>query len=1095
MTRSSVLAVLLVMCPFYSLAQESDDPDDPFGSSTFSGLSFRSIGPALTSGRVSDIAVHPDNRKKYYLAIASGGVWKTVNAGTTWEPIFDDQPSYSIGCVTIDLNNPLVVWVGTGENNSQRSVSHGDGVYKSVDGGKSWTNVGLETSEHIAKIVVDPRDSNTVYVASQGPLWRSGGERGLYKTTDGGESWNLVLEISENTGVTDLLMDPRDPDVLIAASYQRRRHVWTLIDGGPESALYKSTDGGESWDELTGGLPSGDVGRIGLAQAPARPDVVYAIIEAANDAGGLYRSVDAGVNWEKRGDYVSGSPQYYQELVVDPHDSDRVYSLDTWMMVSEDGGSSFERVGERFKHVDNHALWIDPEDTDYLLAGCDGGVYESFDRGATWHFKANLPITQFYRVSVDNASPFYNVFGGTQDNFSLGGPSRTTTAHGITNADWFVTRGGDGFETVVDPEDPNILYAQSQYGGLVRFDRQSGEAVHIRPQPGKDEGGLKWNWDSPIIISPHSHTRLYFAANRLFRSDDRGDSWTAVSPDLTAAIDRNELEVMGKVWSVDAVAKNRSTSMYGNIVSLSESPLKEGRLYVGTDDGLIQVTDDGGAAWSRTEPPPLVPEIAYVSSLSASLHEVEVLYASFDNHKMSDFKPYVFRSRDRGGSWESVTGNLPDNGSVYAIAEDHENPDLLFAGTEYGVFFTIDGGDHWTQLKGGVPTIAVRDIAIQRRENDLVLGTFGRGFYVLDDYSPLRHVSAASLENEATLFPVKRSWMFIESLPMGLRGKSFQGDSFYTAENPPVGAVFTYHLSEGLDTLKKKRQNEEERIEAEGGTLRYPTWDELRAEDREEAPAILLTVRDATGEVVRRLNGPTSKGFHRVAWDFRYPDALPARLEERPLDNPFQSPPMGPMAVPGSYEVALAKMVDGQITLIGETQRFETQALGTASLPAADKEALLAFQQETAALQRAVLGAGRAVEHTREQLALARKAVLQSTDADSMLLDDARALEDRLYAIDVALSGDSTIRSRAEPTPPSITERVQGVVSGSWSSNSAPTETHREALRIAGEQFEPLLDELRTLVERDLKALEDKLDAAGAPWTPGRLPYWRKPSR
>ena len=437
-----------------------------------------------------------------------------------------------------------------------------------------------------------------------------------------------MLEISENTGVTDLLMDPRDPDVLIAASYQRRRHVWTLIDGGPESALYKSTDGGESWDELTGGLPSGDVGRIGLAQAPARPDVVYAIIEAANDAGGLYRSVDAGVNWEKRGDYVSGSPQYYQELVVDPHDSDRVYSLDTWMMVSEDGGSSFERVGERFKHVDNHALWIDPEDTDYLLAGCDGGVYESFDRGATWHFKANLPITQFYRVSVDNASPFYNVFGGTQDNFSLGGPSRTTTAHGITNADWFVTRGGDGFETVVDPEDPNILYAQSQYGGLVRFDRQSGEAVHIRPQPGKDEGGLKWNWDSPIIISPHSHTRLYFAANRLFRSDDRGDSWTAVSPDLTAAIDRNELEVMGKVWSVDAVAKNRSTSMYGNIVSLSESPLKEGRLYVGTDDGLIQVTDDGGAAWSRTELPPLVPEIAYVSSLSASLHEVEVLYAS-----------------------------------------------------------------------------------------------------------------------------------------------------------------------------------------------------------------------------------------------------------------------------------------------------------------------------------------------------------------------------------------------------------------------------------------------------------------------------------
>ena len=1078
--RLPLLVALIVVFSVAVLAQDSDDSDDLFTSATFDGLKFRSIGPALTSGRISDLAVHPGNRKIYYAATASGGLWKTVSSGTTWSPVFDSQPTYSIGCVTMDPNNPLVVWVGTGENNSQRSVAYGDGVYKSVDGGKTWNNVGLKTSEHIAKIVVDPRDSDTVYVASQGPLWRAGGERGLYKTTDGGESWNLVLEISEDTGVTDILMDPRNPDVLIAASYQRRRHVWTLIDGGPESALYKSTDAGETWDKLERGLPEGDVGRIGLALSPSEPDIVYAIIEAADDAGGFYRSIDAGSNWEKRDDYVSGSPQYYQEIVVDPTKSDRIYSLDTWLMVSEDGGKSWERLGETFKHVDNHALWIDPEDTDYLLAGCDGGVYESFDRGATWHFKANLPITQFYRVSVDNAFPFYNVFGGTQDNFSLGGPSRTTSAHGITNEDWFVTHGGDGFETVVDPEDPNILYSQSQYGGLVRFDRTSGEAVSIRPQPGRGEDGLKWNWDSPLIISPHSHTRLYFAANRLFKSDDRGDSWTAVSPDLTDRIDRNTLEVMGKVWGVDAVAKNMSTSMYGSIVSLTESPAQEGLLYVGTDDGLIQSTGDGGATWTRTELPAEVPEMTYVSRLEASLHDIDVVYASFDHHKMGDFAPYVFRSRDRGGSWDSIAGNLPENGPVYAVVEDHENPDLLFAGTEFGVFFTVDGGARWTQLEGGLPTISMRDLAIQRRESDLVLGTFGRSFYVLDDYSPLRDVSRERLEREAMLFPVKRSWMFMEALPLGLRGKSFQGDSFYAADNPPVGAVFTYYLKDELKTLKKRRQEEEERVEGEGGTVRYPSWDELRAEDREQEPAIVLTIKDASGQVVRRLTGPTSKGFHRVAWDFRFPDSLPTRLEEQPLDNPFRSPPMGPMVVPGTYEVSLAKRVDGVTRELDEPQRFQTEALGTASLAAQDKHALLAFQQETAALQRAVLGAIRAADFTEDRLAHINKAILQAPEAD------------RLYTIQLALSGDRTIRSRAEPTPPSISQRVQGIVSGHWTSTSAPTETHRESYRIAGDQFEPVLDDLRTLIERDVRALEDDLDRAGAPWTPGRLPYWKR---
>ncbi|HYH46830.1 MAG TPA: glycosyl hydrolase, partial [Thermoanaerobaculia bacterium] len=498
------------------------EPKELLSAATFSGLTLRGIGPAMTSGRIIDLAVHPTRKTTYFVAVASGGVWKTEDAGVTFEPVFDGEGSYSIGCVTIDPVNPQIVWVGTGENNGQRSVSYGDGVYKSVDGGKSWQNVGLKDSGHIGKIVVDPRDSDVVWVAAQGPLWSAGGDRGLYKSVDGGKTWKASLKISENTGVTDVVIDPRNPDLLHAAAWQRRRHVWTLIGGGPESALYRSVDGGANWSKVTAGLPTEEMGRIGLAVSPADPDVVYAMIEAARSAGGTFRSNDRGASWEKRGSQLSSGPMYYQEIFPDPEDVDRLYSMDVWLQVSEDGGKTFANLGEKDKHVDNHAMWIDPDNTDHLLVGCDGGLYESFDRGVDWHFKPNLPVTQFYRVAADNAAPFYNVYGGTQDNFSLGGPARSRNQHGITNADWFVTWGGDGFETQVDPKDPNIVYAQSQYGVLVRLDRQSGETVLLQPQPGRGEGALRYNWDAPLLISPHSHTRLYHAANRLFRSDDRG---------------------------------------------------------------------------------------------------------------------------------------------------------------------------------------------------------------------------------------------------------------------------------------------------------------------------------------------------------------------------------------------------------------------------------------------------------------------------------------------------------------------------------------------------------------------------------------------
>ena len=1058
-------------------------------SSTVDGLRFRSIGPAVTSGRVIDIAVSPADKRTWYVA-SVGGLWKTENAGTSWKPIFDDQGSFSIGCVTVDPEDPNIVWVGSGENNSQRSVSYGDGVYRSADGGKTWVNTGLKESMHVGRILVDPGDSDTVYAAALGPLWSAGGDRGVYKTTDGGRTWNQVLKISEDTGVSDIAMDPDDPKVLYAAAYQRRRHVWTLIDGGPESALYKTIDAGRTWKKLENGLPKEDTGRIGLAISPANPDVVYAVVEAANGAGGFFRSDDRGASFEKMSRYVPGGPMYYSEIFADPKDVDRVYSMDVLMQVTDDGGRTFRDAGEKWKHVDNHALWIDPDDTDHLVNGNDGGVYESFDRAETWEFKANLPITQFYHVEADNSAPFYYVYGGTQDNTTLGGPSRTNTDHGITNDQWFVTTGGDGFVTRVDPKDPNIVYSESQHGGLVRFDRRTGEQIDIQPQAGRDEAPLRWNWDSPLIISPHADTRLYFAAQRVFRSDDRGNSWKPVSGDLSRQTDRNALQVMGRVWPVDAVAKNSSTSFYGNIVSLSESPLQEGLIYAGTDDGLVQVTEDGGATWRRIEKFPGVPEMSYVSRLEASPTDAGTVYAALNNHKTGDLKPYVLKSVDRGRTWTSVAGDLPARGSVWVVVQDRRKPDLLFAGTEFGVFFTANGGAKWVQLKGGLPTIAVRDIAIQEREQDLVLATFGRGFYILDDYSPLRRLGPDGMDQPTTLLPVRNAWMFIPAMPYGWKGKGFLGESFYAAPNPPFGAVFTYYLKDALQTKREARLEQEKTIAKEGGDVRYPAWDALRAEDREEPPSMVLTVTDDAGNVVRRLTGPVTAGFHRVAWDLRYAPSEPASLEAEADDDPFSSPPAGSLASPGTYRVSLARRVEGKLEPVGEPQTFQALPLGTATLPNQDRAGLLEFQQKTARLQRAVLGASDLAEELRDRLSLIKKAVEDTPRADPRLMDEVRSLENRVRDIQLALNGDRVVRRYNEPTPASIVERVQGVVSGHWTSTSAATATHRQSYATAAGMFAPVLEQLRTLVDVDMKALNERLEAIGAPWTPGRVPKW-----
>jgi photosystem II stability/assembly factor-like uncharacterized protein len=1062
-------------------AEEKELPKDIYG-----GLKVRSIGPALMSGRIGDFAVDPTNHSRYFVAVCSGGVWRTDNGGVTYTPVFDGQGSYSIGCVTIDPHNTNVVWVGSGENNSQRSVSFGDGVYKSIDGGKSWKNLGLKSSEHIGMIAIDPRDSDVVYVASQGPLWRSGGERGLYKTTDGGKSWNRVLHVSDDTGINEVHLDPRNPDVLYCSAYQRRRHVWTLINGGPESAIYKSEDAGRTFRKLTSGIPGVDKGRIGMDISPADPDVVYAIVEAADGKGGFFRSADRGESWEKRSSYMSSSPQYYNEIVCDPIEVDRVYSLNTLLMVTEDGGRTFNRVPNSHRHVDDHALWIDPSDNEHLLVGCDGGIYESYDRGKNWRFKPNLPITQFYRVSTDNSTPFYYVYGGTQDNNSQGGPSQTTDREGITNDDWFITVGGDGYETQVDPSDPMVVYSLWQYGGLVRHDRRSGEIIDIKPREKPGEAPYKWNWDSPLLISPHSHTRLYFAANRLFRSDDRGNSWTAVSEDLTRGIDRNKLEVMGRIQSIDAVSRHRSTSFYGNIVSLDESPLAEGLIYVGTDDGLIQVTEDGGKNWRKIALFPGVPDNTYVSFLCASQHDANTVFAAFDNHKMGDFKPYLLKSTDRGQTWEAIAGDLPERDIVYAIRQDHVKPELLFAGTEFGCYFTLDGGEKWTKISG-LPTIAVRDLEVQKRENDLVLGTFGRSFYVLDDYTPLRQIDKETLDKESHLFTIKPALRYIQRSRLG--GHS-QGATRYAAPNPPFGATFTYYLKEKLTTRKERRQEAEKKALQAGKPVKIPSVEDLRAEQREQTPTVVLLVRDADGNVVRRLAGSRDKGIHRASWDLRYPAATPIRAGSTEGPPPWSRLGSGPLALPGKFTVQLARQIDAEITPLGDPLEFEVVQLEQATFPAEDQAAVLAFRQKTARLQRAVEGALRVAGEANERINALRQAVMTTPGADLALLGKLQAMDDGLEALLVELRGDPTLGSIEEPSPPSISERVRTIVGGQWNVTSPPTETHRDAYRYAGEAFADVLGKLRTLIEQDLAEVEQALESAGAPWTPGRIPTW-----
>jgi photosystem II stability/assembly factor-like uncharacterized protein len=1081
--------------------------EEPINSVTFASLRARNIGPVFISGRISQIAMFPDSTSHYLIAVASGGVWLTHNNGTTWTPVFDNQGSYSIGTITIDPRNPSVVWVGTGENNNQRSVSYGDGVYRSDDGGRTWRNLGLKKTEHIARILVDPRDSNTVYVAAPGPLWKGGGERGLYKSTDGGKTWSQsLIKVGEYTGCSDVILDPRNPDILLAATHQRQRRFFGMIHGGPESALWRSIDAGKTWSRVGGGFPStGDLGRIGLNYAPSNPSIIYAQVEGPEGRGGLYRSADNGGTWEKRNSFDTQG-QYYSKVQVDPANPDRVYVHNVNIMVSDDGGRTQTALPSRGKHVDNHDIWVDPSNNNHYLVGCDGGLYESFDRAATWVYRANLPTAQMYDVTVSEEGPFYFVYGGTQDNNSFGCPAKTKSSAGILFTECFVTMGGDGFYSRVDPKDPNIIYANMQHGGMVRYDRRTAERVNIQPQPAKGDLPMRWNWDAPLTLSPHSNTRLYFGAQRLYRTDDRGDSWKAISGDLTRAVDRNKLAMMGKVWTVDAVQKNVSTALYSNISALAESPKQEGLIYVGTDDGLVQITEDGGAHWRKVETPAGAPEDAYVQRIVASQHEAGTVYVAFDGHQNGDFKPYVIKSADRGKTWINISGNLPEPGSVYAIAEDHVDKNLLFAGTEFGLYFTKTGGEKWVKLGAGLPTIMVRDLAIQRQVDDLVIGTFGRGIYVLDDYSPLRAVTTEMLQKESALFPVKTALSYMPNSRFGAEGNI--GGGFFVAQNPPFGAAITYHLKDGYRTKRQERQQRERAAMGRGEAPPYPTPEQLRAEAAEEAPAIVVSIADGSGKVVRRFDAPAGRGLHRVTWDLRGQSAALAAGptggggrggrgggggggggdDEVPTFS-GRGAPTGALALPGKYSVSLAKRIDGVITSLPGSETIEVQAEGPASRE--DRVLLSQFSEKVSALQKALTATQQATTEAGARLGAIRRAIDATASLPLKLREQAVSLERTLAAINQALNGDRVMAGFNEGTPASISDHVQAAAAPTRTTTGRPTKTAQEQYQVASELLAEEIPKLRKLMEQDIRALEKQLDAAGAPPTPGRLPDWK----
>ncbi|MCX7554879.1 hypothetical protein OS175_13445 [Marinicella sp. S1101] len=1056
------------------------DSSERMTDELFAGMKLRSIGPAYMSGRIADIEVDPNNPSIWYVAVGSGGVWKTYNGGITWQPIFDDEAVFSTGDVTIDPSNSNIIWVGTGENNGGRHLSFGDGVYRSRDGGMTWENMGLKKTEHISDIIIHPEDSNTVWVSAQGPLWSKGGQRGLFKTTDGGKNWTNVLEIDEWTGVTSLVIDSRNPDKLYAATWQRQRTLPTYVGTGPGSGIHTSDDGGETWRKLSEGLPKTDLGKIGLAISPQQPDVVYAAIELNQRKGGVYRSSNQGASWVKMSDEVgSGTgPHYYQEIFADPHRFDRVYLMSNYSKYSDDGGKTFKLFNNKNKHVDDHAMAFHPTDPNFMLVGSDGGIYESRDDMKKWRYMANLPITQYYKIAVDDSEPFYYVYGGTQDNSTQGGPSRTNRSHGIKNNDWFLILDWDGHQPATEPGNPDIVYGQRQEGNLARYHRKTNEYVSIQPQASPGEPGERYNWDAPILVSAHDPKRLYHASQRIWRSDDRGNTWRTISGDLTKNENRMHMPVMDRTWSVDSGFDLLAMSNFNTIANIAESPLDENIIYAGTDDGLIQVTADGGETWQRYELDDIrgIPATAYINDIRADLYDKDTVYAALDNHKYGDYKPYLIKSTNRGKTWQSITSNLPNNHLVWRLVQDHVNKDLLFAGTEFGLFFTVNGGKSWVELTGDVPTISFRDVKIQRRENDLVGGTFGRGIYILDDYSPLRSINEEALAQDALLFPSRDAlWYIPDSMHI-----DSQGDFEYQAKNPEFGATFTYYLRDGVKSMREQREEMEKKNIKKGQYPLYPEWETVEEEAREAKPEVYLLIKDQQDNIVRKVPASTKKGLHRVTWDLR-----------RPSVNALGTSPsffgdVGALVAPGEYTAALYTTIGGKTTELAAAVAFNVVPLHQENeVGAVSPEKRSEQIQKVESLRRQVSMANSQVKELNDQLLSIRTGMDRSTALSAELEDKYQQLRAAVFAIDNELNGLSFRRDldAMGAAPATLSDRlfmIEFARANTW----GLTNTQKQQITYVQDALNRLQPALTKLRQDEFPAFKQVLMDAGAPWMP-----------
>ena len=1038
------------------------DAQDVGLETAVANLRFRELGPAIMGGRIADIAVVESKTRIFYVGTASGGVWKTTNRGTSFEPVFDDQSTASIGDVTVSASNPNIVWVGTGEPQNRQSSPWGDGVYKSTDGGRRWRHVGLSETRHVGRIVVHPTDPDIVYVAAVGHLWGPNPERGVYRTTDGGTSWELVLFVDEHTGAIDLVMDPGDPQTLFAAMYQRRRTGFGFNGGGPASGIYRTIDGGESWTEITNGLPEGDKGRIGLDVYRGDGNLVYAVVEADLRTGsggfrqqqrgerksGVFRSTDRGDTWEKISD-TNPRPMYYSQIRIDPSDPERIYVLGTQLAVSEDGGKTFRNDGATGIHVDHHALWINPHDSDHLILGSDGGVSRSYDRGATWRQYDNIAIGQLYRIGVDMRDPYY-VCGGLQDNSSWCGPSRTLNRYGIRNTDWYDIWGGDGFFSVPDPNDYTIVFTESQGGNLGRYNVVTGERQRLRPvaRPLEDDDDrtYRWNWDAPIVISSHNSATVYVGANVLLKTTDRGMHWEEISPDLTKQLDRDELEIMGVLPGDGMMSRHDGISTYGNITAVGESPVNADVLYVGTDDGNVQVTRDGGTTWedvtSRVRD---LPERTYVSRLAPSRFDEATVYATFDGHRNDDYRPHVYVSKDYGRRWRELSAGLPD-WSVNVIVEHHRTPNLLFVGNEIGVYFSIDRGEHWTRLKNNLPTVPVDDIVVHPRENDLVLGTHGRSVWILPDVTPLEQISNELLASAVHLFPAKPA-----TIHSVTGGWPFNAGRF-AAPNPPNGAVIRYYLGRALGT-------EAVIVDPEQGGPSVGN----ASRQQDDAARAKISILDADGATVRELDGPGAAGIQQVVWDFRRAAPAPPPGPQRGSGG-FGGPQRGPRVTPGTYIVRLEAAGDTATTelVVRLDQRIE---ISQADLT--ERQVALA---SLADLSKSIGDANRAMRTLTQQVTAIKGQLGGHDDAPESLVQSVDSLQEQLEELgrEISTAGRDT--------------RLSGAIEGS---TTRPTADQSWQIERAWQRVPALIERLNEIITTTMPAINRRLDDAGIRPNPG----------